>query len=161
MQVLSKPVLASPMAAVILLLLTLANLAAAPIKGARTLPTQAEIPSPPVPGQPSQEDLDRAITRGTRSFIRDFVEPSYAAVSNGGYVDYKNAEGSVKRYGPKAYVAYQLYLLTHFLMYYQDFGVDPESDLFRKVRDLVLGGIRWPDRELALVPRGLPPSPRA
>ena len=134
MQVLSKPVLASPMAALILLLLTLANLAAAPIKGAGTLPAKGETPSPPVPGRPSREDLDRAITRGTRSFIRDFVEPSYAAVSNGGYVDYKNAEGAVKRYGPKAYVAYQLYLLTHFLMYYQDFGVDPESGLFRKVK---------------------------
>ena len=134
MQVLSKPVLASPMAALILLLLTLANLAAAPIKGAGTLPAKGETPSSPVPGRPSREDLDRAITRGTRSFIRDFVEPSYAAVSNGGYVDYKNAEGAVKRYGPKAYVAYQLYLLTHFLMYYQDFGVDPQSELFRKVK---------------------------
>ena len=88
-----------------------------------------------MPGQPNRAELDRAIDRGTRSYIRDFVEPSYVAVSNGGYVDYKDSEGTVKRYGPKAYVAYQLYLLTHFLMYYQDFGVDPESELFRKVRD--------------------------
>ena len=121
--------------AAVVLLLTLPNLAAAQIKSSGALPAPDEIPSPPVSGEPNREDLDRAITRGTRSFIRDFVEPSYAAVSNGGYVDYENAEGAVKRYGPKAYVAYQLYLLTHFLMYYQDFGVDPESELFQKVRD--------------------------
>ena len=130
-----KPLLSRLVTAVILLQLAQPDLAAVPQKGAGALPSQAEIPSPPVPGQPNRADLDRAIARGTRSYIRDFVEPSYAAVSNGGYVDYKNADGDVKRYGPKAYVAYQLYLLTHFLMYYQDFGVDPESELFRKVRD--------------------------
>ena len=109
-----------------------------PIKGARPTSVQQEIPSPPVHGSITREDLDRAIDLGTRAFIQDFVKPSYAAVSNGGYVDYKDSGGRTRRYGPKAYVAYQLYLLTHFLMYYQDFDIDPKSELFQNVRDWFL-----------------------
>lgn len=98
----------------------------------------SNLPSAPIPGQPARDDLDRAITRGTQAFLREFVEPSYAAVSNGGYVDYVNAVGIKKRLGPKAYVAYQLYLLTHFLMYYHEFGIREDDPLLRNVRDWFL-----------------------
>ncbi|MDA2930105.1 hypothetical protein MYX84_09190 [Acidobacteria bacterium AH-259-O06] len=96
---------------------------------------ESPVPSPPVPGKPSLAELDIAIKRGTDAFIREFVKTSYAAVSNGGYVDYKNAAGIIKHYGPDVYVASQLYLLTHFLMYYQDFGISRDDALLKDVHD--------------------------
>ena len=99
---------------------------------------QGAIPSPPVAGAPSRAELDTAIRRGTEGFIREFVQTSYDAVS-AGYVDYKNADGAQTRYGPDAYIAYQLYLVTHFLMYFVDLGIPRSDPLLKQVRDWYLG----------------------
>ncbi len=84
--------------------------------------------------QPSREVLDRAIARGKEAFLRDYVRPSWEAVSNGGYVEYTNAVGETQKYGPNAYVACQIYLLTHYLMYTREFGVTEDDPLLAQVR---------------------------
>ena len=102
------------------------------------LGSQVDIPSPPIPGAPNKVELDAAIQKGTQGFIREFVRTSYNTVSSG-YVDYTDAKGEQKRYGPKVYIAYQLYLLTHFLMYFEDFGVPRTDPLLNQVYDWFIG----------------------
>ena len=79
--------------------------------------------------------INRSIERGSRAFIDEYVKTSYEHVSNGGYIEYTDAVGETKRYGPKAYIACDLYLLTHYLMYYREFGVSPQDPLLARVRN--------------------------
>ncbi len=111
--------------------------------------------------QPTAEAVNRAIDHGTRAFIDDYVRPSYEAVSNGGYVDYTDAMGVTKRYGPDVYVQCQLYLLTHFAMYSRDFGVPDDDPLLINVRkwlvdqfDAKEGRWLWSE-ETCLHPKGM------
>ena len=83
--------------------------------------------------KPSHEDLNRAIELGTQAFIRDYIRTSYDAVSNGGWVDYTDALDETKRYGPNVFVACQLYLLTHLLMYDEEFNVPADDPLLTGV----------------------------
>ena len=96
--------------------------------------SQGEIPSPPVAGTPTKAELDIAIQKGTQGFIREFVQTSYDVVSTG-YVDYTDSQSKEKRYGPKAYVAFQLYLLTHYLMYFEDLGIPRCDPLLNQIHD--------------------------
>ena len=99
---------------------------------------QGEIPSPPVAGSPTKAELDTAIQKGTQGFIREFVQTSYDVVSTG-YVDYTDSQSNEKRYGPKAYVAFQLYLLTHYLMYFEDLGIPRNDPLLNQIHDWFVG----------------------
>ncbi len=100
--------------------------------------SQGEIPSPPVAGSPTRAELDTAIQKGTQGFIREFVQTSYDVASTG-YVDYTDSKSKEKRYGPKAYVAFQLYLLTHYLMYFEDLGIPRSDPLLNQVHDWFVG----------------------
>ena len=100
--------------------------------------SQGGIPSPPVAGTPTKAELDIAIQKGTQGFIREFVQTSYDVVSTG-YVDYTDSQSKEKRYGPKAYVAFQLYLLTHYLMYFEDLGIPRCDPLLNQIHDWFMG----------------------
>ena len=100
--------------------------------------SQGEIPSPPVAGAPTKAELDTAIQKGTQGFIREYVQTSFDTVSTG-YVDYTDSQSNEKRYGPKAYVAFQLYLLTHYLMYFEDLGIPRSDPLLNQIHDWFMG----------------------
>jgi hypothetical protein len=80
-------------------------------------------------------ELDRAIARGTESYLEDYVRPSLAHVKNGGWVDYTDAAGKVTRLGPRAFVACELYLLTHLPMYEETLGLPEGHALADEVFD--------------------------
>lgn len=82
--------------------------------------------------------LDAAIDRGVKAFIRDYVRPPYEHVSNGGYVEYTDALGETTRHGPDVYVACEIYLLTHFVMYHEELGIPADDPLLIKVHDWLL-----------------------
>jgi len=87
-------------------------------------------PAPALTGPPTafeKDALDRAIARGTESYLEDYVRPSLLHVKNGGWVSYTDPQGETTRLGPEAYVACELYLLTHLPMYERTLGV-PEGD---------------------------------
>ena len=117
----------------LLVLSLLPNVGAGSTAGA-----QGEIPSPPVAGAPTKAELDEAIQKGTQGFIREFVQTSYDVVSTG-YVDYTDSQSNEKRYGPKAYVAFQLHLLTHYLMYFEDLGIPRNDPLLNQIHDWFMG----------------------
>ena len=79
--------------------------------------------------RPSLEGLNRAIELGTQAYLRNYAQTSLDAVSNGGWVDYINPQGKKERHGPNAYVACQLYLLTHLLMYDEEFRLSADTPL--------------------------------
>lgn len=122
-------------------------------------------PEPGQGGQPVEDielaRLDRAIERGVDAFLRGYVAPSWEHVSNGGYVDYTDAVGVTKTYGPDVYVACEIYLLTHYAMYYREFGAADDDPTLVKVRawlvdkfDTETGKWIWSD-EGCLHPKGM------
>lgn len=91
----------------------------------------------PVP-RPTRAALDKAIAAGRNAFIEKYVKTSWEEASDGGYVDYVDAVGQKHTYGPRVYIACQLYLMTHFLMYADDFDVPRDDPLYQSVRDWLI-----------------------
>jgi hypothetical protein len=82
----------------------------------------------------TRPEVDAAIKRGTEAYVRDYVRPSYNAVSNGGYVEYTNSLGETHRYGPRTYIASQIYLLVHYMMYAQKLGISADDPLLKSIQ---------------------------
>lgn len=94
-----------------------------------TAPDMARLGSdylPPVERVPTREELHRAIDRGIQAYVERFFEPAWKRVQSG-TVEHIDPSGSRRQLSPEIYVQADLYLVVHFLLYHDRFGV-PATD---------------------------------